>query len=404
MILDKLFQYLPGRFAARLIGRMAGQHIKNEEYPTLLVLNRGRLAHDIQVLIETAPMNFITIKALRSKAMQSRFVTADGRVQTMFHQLYVQGDGQRRERMQNLVREMMDSASRGRKIDGVIAANVEYWPDEAVKDICQDRNIPFLVLCRENYAFPDSGEYLRNRFQSYDFQFRGTAIAMASEASRDAMIHSQIVPPDVVECTGWPRFDHWLEEPQALKEKIITLVDYSHPQYFAVQNANDVLQEFLAAAKKYRGQAKFVIKFKRYNDLWRVVWDYPGFIFAGVKLVARGPIQPLLEKSTVVIGSGSMGIVEAFLADSAVVIPWWADSIAKERGYFSPDVPEDLETAYFPKSRSELANMIEAMVAGQLPPKGARGQRFAQFRRYAAIDENEPASVKVTRFVKRHIQ
>ena len=72
--------------------------------------------------------------------------------------------------------------------------------------------------------------------------------------------------------------------------------------------------------------------------------------------------------------------------------------------YFSPDVPEDLETAYFPKSRSELANMIEAMVAGQLPPKGTRSQRFAQFRRYAAIDENEPASVKVTRFVKRHIQ
>ena len=135
MILDKLFQYLPGRMAARLIGRMAGQHIKNEEYPTLLVLNRGRFSLDVNELIKTAPFNFIVVKALRFKMLQARHLQAQERVQTAFQQLYLDGDPKRREKLQQLTREMLDSASRKRKISGVVVANVDYWPDEALKDI-----------------------------------------------------------------------------------------------------------------------------------------------------------------------------------------------------------------------------------------------------------------------------
>ena len=122
------------------------------------------------------------------------------------------------------------------------------------------------------------------------------------------MIHSQIAPPDVVECTGWPRFDGWVSRLPQKQGHFVTLVDFSHYHYRMKESANDVLKEYLVAAFKYRDKAKFAIKFKRVSDLFRVLWSYPGFIFAGVKLVARGPMQPLLEKSTVVIGSGSMGI------------------------------------------------------------------------------------------------
>lgn len=98
-----------------------------------------------------------------------------------------------------------------------------------------------------------------------------------------------------------------------------------------------------------------------------------------------------------------MGIVEAYLADAAVIVPWWADARQTEHVYFHPGHEADNRTTYFPISRKALREQIDRLAEGALAPLGSRTERLAQFGRYVDFDETEPAALKFTRFVKRHL-
>ena len=134
-----------------------------------------------------------------------------------------------------------------------------------------------------------------------------------------------------------------------------------------------------------------------------LILAFPSLMTAGISLVARGPMQPLLRQSTGVIGTGSMGIVEAYLADAAVIVPWWADACQSELVYAHPDNEQDWHTTYFPTSRAALRDQLDRLARGELAPLGSREARVAQFSRYVDFDGTESASEKFTRFVKRHL-
>lgn len=398
-----LTKFLPSETAARRLADKVQLLGPKQAGPTLLVMNRAVLSSDIRAVAARSSLNFATVSAARFEALTAGVVPKEEQVQTFFNPTYWTGPAARREKLKAITRAFLDRVDARIGFDAIVVANTDYWQDEAVKDACREMGKRFIVLCRENYAVPLEQKLLDDRIKETGFAFEGDAVAVASDITRDTMLATGAFKPGSVHTIGWPRFDSWLDPPATPPEdrKLITLVAYQEPLYLAPKNFDDVLHAFVAAAKASGAPGRFCIKLKKMGHLSALLKACPALLFSGVKIHTKRPLDDLLRQSSVVIGYNTTGILEGYLTDCAVIVPWWADAPrTHDDCLVTMDADLDLATTYFPESADALKALIADALAGDLPPRGTDAQRIAQFQRFIWFDREATATARFEAVVR----
>ena len=401
--MSKLFQRrAPLAMAVRgLVGGMKVGPV-NPDWPSLLCMNRAVLASDLAALEGRAALNVHTLQASEFEAMLARFVPKPKRAQMFFMKTYAE-DAALRARMKAAVHLFLDAVTAKVKVDAIVAGNTDYWQDAPLIEAAAERGLPFLVLCRENYAVPETQLVLADLIRQANFTFRGDAVAVASDLTRDLFLETGAYTPEQARTTGWPRFDVWTEpSPYSAEDRdMILMVSYHEPLYLGPENYIEALRAFIRAAKASGTPGRFCLKLKKISHLRPILKQCPGLLTSGVKIAAKEPMADLLRRSRMVIGYNTTGVLEAYLTDAAVVVPWWKDAVRPAVDtLISAETPEDRATTHFPDSPDALSRLIEQAVAAPLPVLGAPEERLSRFQRFVAFDPERSASSKFEAMVR----
>ncbi len=351
-----------------------------------------------------ADLNLATIGVKRIKRLQMRWVAPARRRQTyLYHDLQTDLAASR-PYLADFAESFLAAVERIHPIDAVMAANVDYWQDEALKLACRRRATPFLVLSRESYGIGHARDYVDKLYREAAFRFEGDGLALASATCVDFMRQTGAIATDLIVATGWPRYDAWseIDLPPLDRRPIVTLMAYGDPRavQYAAGNFRDVFQAFVAAARRHSRKLRFVVKLKKPNEGGYLADICSDFQAAGIEMTADAPLPQLVAQSRAVIGFNTLAVLEALLGDTAVIVPLWGDAErGAHRSLLHADRPEDSAVCYFPRSREAFGNLLEAVAGNELPALGTRAERLARFSRHSAVDAETTASQRVRSFV-----
>ena len=380
-----------------------------EGRPTVLCLDRAMFIKDIVEMQKRCNLNLPLLHVKEVKWPQEKWVPARLRRQTFLGTDLRTRLPRLREGLRKYGIALLKAISKQHKIDAVLAANTDYWQDEALRFACTTLGIPFLVMSRESYVIGRGRKYVSDIYEAADFQFQGAGCLVASkscEAFFGAQPGMQGCP---VHATGWPRYDAWLDNalPPLHERHTYTLLAYGDPTSYhhAVKNFGEVLQAFAAAARKQRAAgdktSRFVVKLKKANEGGYIRDAIPDLDALGIEVRADLPLPELYAQSRMVMGYNTLAILEGLLGDCAVLVPFWADA---ERTKFDallhPDEPVDAEVCYFPRSAADFATMLERSIAGELPAKSTREARLARFSRHSLVSGGETSSARAENFIR----
>lgn len=291
--------------------------------------------------------------------------------------------------------------------DGLVAvmsANFDYGQDHGFRLACAKLGIPFLVLLREHYQWPSEIEIGRAYYRPGSYRPLVQGVAVAGRSTKDLLDAWDGLDPENIRITGFPRLDTWLDlrrNPPAGPRDRIVLLGYTL-QYLEVNSFDEALAEFEAAAERHRGKPlEFVIKCKD-----EASWAYvqarlkPDTPVKGVVLVA---LHTVLDRARCVIGYNTMGLFEGLLSDAFVIVPQWGGAAGDpDTQLFSRDDPTLTGHVNFAMSREDFVCMLDRAADGTLPPQDQAG-RLAIVQHHILYDPDEPAAVRVERFVDHYV-
>jgi hypothetical protein len=410
------FRYVRMRFDA-LVGNMEreAQQLaatinwtdRASDLPTVLCLTRAQFKKDIEELRTRTHYNWATVRATAVKHAQEAWVNEVFRHQTYIAH-YLESSAQHlRPWLQRFGELFLDAAGRVHPISAVMAGNTDYWQDEALKLGCRSRNIPFLVLGRENYTKKVDADRLRQHFVKAQFRFTGAGVAVLSSDTRDVMVGSGSFKAEDVWVTGAPRYDRWHDVkalPMAERNHIV-LLSYADPVYLAQKNFAECVALFAAEAKRYADRGfKFVIKVKKESEVKPVEAALPSIHDYPVEIVWDAPLYEMFPRSRIVIGYNTLAAVEALLTEVPVVMPSWGDArreMSEVLMHFAN--PADANVAYFPDSPEALQALIKTAIDGALTTKGSYAERRARFTQHIGLPETGTSSAAVEKFVDHYV-
>lgn len=377
--------------------------------PTVLCLERALFRKDMEQLRKRCGLNFVSIGVKAVRKPQEAWVPPEWRRQTYFTHDLDTVLGYAKEPLRAFGRFFLEAAQRRHKIEAVMAANTDYWQDDALKMACRDVGIPFLVLSRENFGIEHAREIVRDKYARAKFQFRGTAAAVASRKCADFLSNDYALRHVPVLATGWPRYDTWhdiISAPLPHKE-YVTLLSYCEERYWAQNNFRETLQVFKGLATEMSGKRpdlKFVIKLKKPNEHDEIYACDDTLRNGPVLITGDIPLYDLIPRSAAVIGFNTLAMLEATLADVPVIVPCWSDARKSKDQcllYYGDEL--DSKVAYYPESANELRNLLDAALNDALPPKSDLNTRLMRFSQQGEFTIGQTASERVEAFVRQFI-
>jgi hypothetical protein len=149
---------------------------------------------------------------------------------------------------------------------------------------------------------------------------------------------------------------------------------------------------------------RFILKLKKDNEAEDAFSLSPALRDSKVELIADWPLVDLYPRSRAIIGCNSLAIAEALLSNAAVIVPAWRDALKNpETCLYHFTVPEHRRCMYFPRSPEEFRELMERVLANQLPPLGTPEERLACFNEHVAFSHEATASQKVEAFIRHFI-
>ncbi|MDY0873652.1 hypothetical protein [Dongia rigui] len=377
-----------------------------EGRPNVLCLDRAMLRKDVAEMRRHGEVNFPHISVQSVRRPQEDWVPPQWRRQTYIYN-YVEEDIRWvRPHLKRFGLAFLRAAHAIRPIHAILAGNMDYWQDEALKLACEELGIPFVALCRENYLWPSEAELVKKQYLLAKFRYRGAAVAVASDPTREALYQTGAFHHGTITTTGWPRFDAWRDTGgrQSVEKDTITLFSYADPLYLAPKNFAQVLECFIALAAESAELVQFVLKAKKPNEVQNHFRQFPGLQGSRVKVVAEIDLPDLISRSKGIIGYNSSAVLEGLLCDTAIVIPFWGDSV---RGVndttLHPARQEDQAVASFVTDPEQLKTVIRDIIAGRTDPRGDQAARLGRFAAFSHFEANTSSSHLVTEVVREAI-
>ena len=374
--------------------------------PTILAINRSQFSKDIEELRRRTELNWATISAVKIKKCQLDWVAKKDQQQTYFNGILRAIPAELRQRLIDFSVAFLSEASRKYPIDAVMAANVDYWQDEALKLACHSLNIPFLVLCRENYTVPWTLPWLHERFADANFRFEGAGVACFSAETKRAITPAVRNPEDIW-VTGAPRYDRWLDLRSLSPDEKnhISLITFNLPGYGAQDVFKEVLCNFADAAKNNQdSKIHWLVKCKKRADLKAVGQLLPAQLRSKVSFSFDVPLFDLFPKSKLVIGYNSLALVEAILANAPVAIPFWGQARPEKSDLLlDPEDPLVQAVTHVAETPEALMAIMTRAAKGEDMRKGTPEQRRQIFTRHLHIPLSGHACSEVEKFARHYI-
>ena len=303
-----------------------------------------------------------------------------------------------------LARLLIERIQRTRPVQALLFANMDYFQNWPLEEICPELGIKTLCLSREHYV----SDFLRKRKQAIlresGFRYRGDGIALFGECSLPVFTETNVCPPEKLHVTGAPRFDAWRDlRPDIARRNNITLLSFSGGKYQASACYPQVLETFARLSHSFwtaRG-CNYIIKCKTTAEretVRQMLKNYPKH-----KCQLRlGNLLEILFRSRLVIGINSLALLEALLSDAQIVVPYWSD--ARQTPEQSMLDPTDLLTrrcVTFAESPRELRRLITRAARSKPRPLSAeqRAERLTLLRRYFHYPEDTTCTACVEKFL-----
>lgn len=396
--------------AGRRLARQIDWDLRHEGGLTVLSLTRALFAKDLAELKQRTSINWPTIHVKAVKAPQEDWVPEELRRQSFFNHDLKTTARNLREPLGMFGRAFLTAAQQRHRIDAVMAANTDYWQDEALRIACTELGIPFIVLSRESYGIGRGRRYVAENYGKGHFHFDGIACAVASRTCEEFMGSLPAMRDSLVRATGWPRYDPWrdLNAAPLQQRRTVTLMAYGDPRQlqYAAGNFREVLGIFVESARRQTNRPEsdrlcHVIKIKKANEDGYIRDLVPDLEGAGVLVTADIPLPHLISQSRAVIGYNTLAVLEALLGDCAVIVPFWGDADrAPTETLLHPDKAADAAVCYFPRSVGDYAELSAAIEAGTLPALGTRQARLDRFSQHSEMSSDLTASARVEQFVR----
>jgi hypothetical protein len=365
--------------------------------PVVLCPFRESFVKDIYEMRRRTNINFAIVMGGITRFQQPHFPN-EMRVQA-FYQSYA---GWGRQRALNFSRQyanhLINIVEKKRKVHAVMSANFDYWQEVGLKDVCRERNIPFLVLSREHPVIPSECINFIDWYVRAAYVFSGDLIAVAGDSTKKCISATgTICPDDRVFVTGLPRFDVWHDIDCSLSydaRKTITLLTFTHG-YGADNGFVECLRIFIDAAERYKNSGlRFLIKTKDAHDQKFVFNLIPSGQRKFIECSYTEDLFAVLPASRCVIGYNSLSQVEAALAECYLIVPAWGECVSEgDSAMYNSNDPIVADIVEFANSENDLKKLIDLVVNDPtLLPKKSRASIESFVSRFINFSEGFRAS------------
>lgn len=379
---------------------------------TVLCLERSQFIKDIEELRRLTHLNWVTLSAVRLKERQEPWVPKADRAQGFFSTwLKEPRAAYLRPILESFGVALLEEAQRTMRIDAVVAANMDYWQDEAVKLACRRLGIPFLVLCRENYTIPWTVPWHHDYLARTGFRFDGAGMAVFSETTKSTVALAFDDPSDIW-VTGAPRYDRWLHLtplPEAVKTHI-SLITFNDPGYMAADTFREVAEIFDRVARaEDRPGLTWLVKCKKRGDRDEVLQRVGSLDGSPLKFEYDTPLFELFPRSRVVIGYNSLALIEAMLTDAPIVVPCWGEARTERKNLLLDyNDPLTRRVVTFAETPAQFADLLVRAARGEKLLVGSPEDRRALFQTHLHLPETDggpaTASAATEAFVRHYVE
>jgi len=286
-----------------------------------------------------------------------------------------------------------DRLSRLNKLDAALAPNFHYAVQREFSAALEERNLPFIVLHKENLKSPGRVEFWRHMYKRRG-TFSGRKILVYNNIERDLQLQVGVTGPERVIVTGMPRLDRihrWRynaaarnstkshthdDRPQILffafdrLDKLpILRQDISDPglterwgELTWTRICEDTHKAVVELARR-RPDVRVVIKTKaverQRKDVDRMLKAAADPLPSNLIVINGGDAFQILTESSIVIGFNTTAQLEAIAAGKPVIVPWFGEAVAQRTSDFVIDLGDAVTYA---KSPNELVELAISMV------------------------------------------
>lgn len=240
------------------------------------------------------------------------------------------------------LRKMMPWLLRYLKFDAAISGNIGYVVQQEFAVVCEEFNVPFIVLHKEAVVVPAVyGNFLAIYRHHH---FKGSKALFYNRQCMQGLLDLNIpgLTQDKVELTGIPRLDRYFHANAnpAIDDNLIVMFSFIPRFSCRFLTSDEKLleaidrrgQEFFAAVMRYAAkhpEKRLIIKTKMAAQYP----EYPKRIMSSlfpeglpnVQIVNSGDPSELIGRASVVIGFNSTTLIEAILAGKKIVSPDFSD-------------------------------------------------------------------------------
>ncbi len=256
------------------------------------------------------------------------------------------------------------------KFDAVLTGNLSYVEQQELARVCEARKTPFIVLHKEGLSagiYKDSAELYKY------YKFIGARMLVYNDKVVGVLLGTNPLAglsEDKVKVVGVPRLDYYFGDMKSSTNKQIVFFSF-YPKY---RLSKVFTQEFKLreAEKRADDFHKWIMNFAKNHPDFKVTiktkvaeyyLDYVLDLYKNnfkekinnLIITNSASSAELIKNSAVVVGYGSMALIESIIAGKAIISAYFGDLASSERWDYFDDYPELIN---YIKTEEELEDRI----------------------------------------------
>jgi hypothetical protein len=374
----------------------------------VLVIGRSIFADDIKAMLEfSGQIKYLTIHLERWRLIFDYFVNGQERQSLEERDYHVSPHCLAgRQNYYNFLKKVFPYLKKWLSFQACLTGNILYTAQQEWAKVCEENNVPFIVLHKEAIVLPEVYQNFLNNYRNC--KFFGSKILFYNRQCQEGFLSLNIegLAADKTALVGIPRLDFCFAGARLGIKNAKQIVFFSFMPRFSFRFL--ISDENVLAKIDQRGTEffKWIMEFARRHDDYEVIiktkmaeqyFGHARKILADnfkeeiKNLVITREADPsqLIKDSAMVIGFNSTTLIEALIADKMVISPHFEDIVEQEWTFFEGYESlikyaknfEELEEAILNKNRKNgydeniKRNFLEKYVATAEGNASARAEK-----------------------------
>jgi hypothetical protein len=271
---------------------------------------------------------------------------------------------------------LLRSLVRRHGIAAILSSNVDYAQDEFLRRAGKALGLPFFVLLKEHVNTSYGMSVWSKEYERTGYRFEGDGVAVFGQSTRDILIRNGVLSGERISVTGPPRFDAWRDVEPSGATDVLVLCAFSHPHQEGASSFPAVVSAFSAAAASAGAAgsgSRFVVKCRDHYEIARVAKMLPAV--HRLELVSDVSISSLFLRARLVVGFGSLALVEALFSGAAIATPRFGSCTNDQDVQFDESDPLVSKVVCFLRTESDLQALVADFASGLRRPLGTDADR-----------------------------